>query len=279
MYKLIHTVQKNTRTPVKYYTVAAVLMLCLSAPVLSQEADGTGTLPVPRLPDGRISFSGPPEVIGNWDGPVGTSLANDKIYDAMFSQQRNLPTNMDIEKVPFQPWARKLYEERRANYGRDDPHTRCKPSGGPRMFHTPYGFEVLDLTDQIIFISVGSPHSWKLVYMDGRPHPEKPAPSWFGHSVGRWEGDTLVIDTVGFNDKFWMERNGFPHTQQLHLIERLSRPDFNTLKYEVTIDDPGAYTETWSGGWLISWGDGNEPFDYLCQENNLDGSQMDKIGN
>ena len=235
--------------------------------------------PVPRWPDGRVSFSGTPNITGNWDGPVGTALANDKVYDEMFSMRMNLPSNLDIEDVPFLPWAKAEYEKRRENPHRDDPHARCKPSGGPRMFHTPYGFEILDMRDaqQIFFLSVGAPHSWRVVYMDGRPHPVNPAPTWYGHSIGHWEGDTLVIDSIGFNDKFWMTRNGMPHTTQLHLIERLSRPDFYNLKYEVTIDDPGAYTQTWSGGWMIPWGEGNEPFDYLCQENNLDGEFMDNI--
>lgn len=259
--------------------ITLLLLVLIPLQADTQEQTEKDDRPLPRWPDGRISFTGPPGVIGNWNGPVGTSLANDSIYDEMFSQRRNLPTNLDIEEVPFKPWARELYEERRENPHRDDPHARCKPSGGPRMFHTPYGFEVLDLSDtgQIIFLSVGAPHSWKVVYMDGRPHPEDPEPSWYGHSIGRWEGDTLVIDTVGFNEKFWITRNGMPHTSRLHLIERLTRTDFSTLKYEVTIDDPGAYTETWSGGWLIPWVDGNEPFDYLCQENNLDGRYMDSI--
>ena len=144
------------------------------------------------------------------------------------------------------------------------------------MFHTPYGFEIIDRPEnqEILFLSVGAPHSWRVVHMDGRAHPESPRPTWFGHSVGHWEGDTLIIDTVGFNERFWLTREGIPHTSQLRLTERISRPDFDTLKYEVTIDDPGAYTEPWTGGWLIPWVVDNEPFDYLCQENNLDAVRM-----
>jgi hypothetical protein len=92
--------------------------------------------------------------------------------------------------------------------------------------------------------------------------------------VGRWEGDTLVIDTVGFNERFWISREGVPHTAQLRTTERISRPRFDTLRYEITIDDPGAYTKPWSGGWNIPWDSGNEPFDYLCQDNNLDPARM-----
>src|SRR5690606_17519378 len=93
-------------------------------------------------------------------------------------------------------------------------------------------------------------------------------------SIGWYEGDTLVIDTVGFNEKFWLSREGVPHTSRLHTVERISRPDFYTLKYEITIDDPGAYTAPWTGGWYIPWVAENEPFDYLCQENNIDAQRM-----
>jgi hypothetical protein len=230
--------------------------------------------PAPRRPDGRISLTGPPGEIGNWDGRPGSTLANNLGEGVIDVFEFNLPTNLTIDRVPFQPWARELYYERQRTFTKDDPHTRCKPSGGPRMFHTPYGFEILDLDDEIVFLSVGSPHSWRVVHMDGRTHPENPTPSWFGHSIGRWDGDTLVIDTIGYNDKFWMTREGLPHTTSLHTVERLTRVDFATLRYEVTIDDPGAYTETWSGGWFIPWVPGNEPFDYLCQENNLDAERM-----
>jgi len=230
--------------------------------------------PAPRWPDGRISFTGPAGEIGNWDGRPTSTLANNS--GRLSDSRVNLPTNLSLEDVPFQPWAREAYEYRQATFTKDDPHTRCKPSGGARMFHTPYGFEILDLPDagQIIFVSVGAPHSWRVVYMDGRSHPADPDPTWFGHSIGHWEDDTLVIDTIAFNDRFWISRGGFPHTIQLHTIERLSRPDFNTLLYEITIDDPGAYTDTWSGGFIIPWIPDNEPFDYLCQENNLDAARM-----
>ena len=115
--------------------------------------------------------------------------------------------------------------------------------------------------------------------MDGRPHPpasELP-PSYYGHSIGRWDNDTLVIDTVGFNERAWMNRDGIPHTDRMHLIERVSRPDFNTLKYEVTIEDPGAFTAPWNSGFNLNWSDGTEMFEYLCQDNNYAPETM--VGN
>jgi hypothetical protein len=253
-------------------SVAGAFALCGAS--FAQPGGSDEPRPAPRRADGRISLTGPPGEIGNWDGPPTATLVQRIVPGGRSDFTFNLPTNLTEDQVPFQPWAREAYEYRQATFTKDDPHTRCKPSGGARMFHTPYGFEILDLDDEIIFLTVGAPHSWRVVHMDGREHPENPEPTWYGHSIGHWEGDTLVIDTVGFNDKFWLSRGGFPHTTQLHTIETISRPDFDTLRYEITIDDPGAYTETWKGGWFIRWVPGNEPFDYLCQENNLDAERM-----
>jgi hypothetical protein len=255
---------------------AAVLSLSPAGAQSSGEPGELAAKPIPRNADGTISFAGTKDDVGNWQGPPGTSLANNVFEDALEPNPLNLPTNLDLADVPFQPWARELYDLRQSTFTKDDPHTRCKPSGGARLFHTPYGFEILQLADtkEIMFLPVGSPHSWRVVHMDGRPLPENPPPSWYGTSVGRWEGDTLVIDTVGFNERFWISREGVPHTAQLRTTERISRPRFDQLRYEIAIDDPGAYTKPWSGGWNIPWDAGNEPFDYLCQDNNLDPARM-----
>jgi hypothetical protein len=234
--------------------------------------------PAPRTADGRISFSGTADEVGNWEG--STANGAELIYPTPEDDPRNgtdaLPANLSVEQVPFQPWARALFEYRQRTYLKDEPHVRCKPSGVARFFHTPYGLEILDLPDsgEVIFVGVGSPHSWRVVDLRATEHAASALPTRYGHSIGRWEGDTLVIDTVGFADSFWMNRLGLPHTEQLHTIERISRPNFDTLIYEVTIDDPGAYAETWSGGFYLNWREGNEPFDYLCQDNNLDPERL-----
>jgi hypothetical protein len=105
-------------------------------------------------------------------------------------------------------------------------------------------------------------------------------PSYYGHSTGKWEGDTLVVDTVGYNERFWIDRgadaaSGFVHTEQLHTIERFTRTSANQISYELTIDDPGAYTETWkAGAYNISLNTGSELFEYICQDNNQGGELM-----
>jgi hypothetical protein len=232
--------------------------------------------PAPRWPDGRISFSGGPKDVGNWDGPADASMFFEMTNGKEVRPRSSLPTNPSLKDVPFKPEFKELYLKRHAALQADDPHTRCKPSGGPRMFHTPYGIEIVDSpeTQEVFVLAVGAPHSWRVIYMDGREHPKDLKPSWYGHSVGKWEGDTLVVDSLGYNARAWLTREGVPYTPQLHLTERISRPNHNQLRYEATVDDPGAYTAKWGGGWNLRWGEGNEPFDYLCQENNRDPGRM-----
>ena len=241
-----------------------------------EQAASEAPPPAPRTADGRISFSGSPQDVGNWDGPANASIFFEFMNGKRVAPNASLPTNLEQDKVPFQPWAKELYLKRQASLQAGDPHTRCKPSGGPRMFHTPYGIEIVDLpeTNEVFVLSVGAPHSWRVIYTDGREHPKDFKPSWYGHSVGKWEGDTLVVDSTGYNARAWLTREGVPYTDKIRLTERISRPNRNQLRYEATIDDPGAYTATWGGGWNLRWGEGNEPFDYLCQENNRDPARM-----
>jgi hypothetical protein len=139
-----------------------------------------------------------------------------------------------------------------------------------RQFLTPYGVELVEIPEiqRAYIFDIGGPHTYRTIYMDGRKHPADPQPDYYGHSIGRWEGDTLVVDTVGFNEGFWMDRGMLPHTNQLHTIERFTRTDFITLRYEVTIDDPGAYTAPFGGHMDLRWEPDIELFEYVCQESN-----------
>jgi len=255
--------------------VALALGLVLGLTASAQEQEKPKEVrPAPRWPDGRVSFTGTPQEPGNWEGPANATIFFDIVKGKKVTPASSLPTNMTVDEVPFLPGFKEQYLSRADQS--QDPHTRCKPSGGSRFWHTPYGIEILDLpeTNEVIFLHVGAPHSWRIAYTDGREHPKDLKPSWYGHTVGKWEGDTFVMDTVGFNEDFWLTREGVPHTSKLHLTERLSRPNYNQLRYEATVDDPGAYSKTWSGGWNLRWSEGNEPFDYLCQENNRDPARM-----
>jgi len=226
--------------------------------------------PTPRLPDGRVNLGAPEGERGLWapQGIIQLSINPNSVNRAGAASQ--LPNNIKLEDVPFQPWARALHASRQAAFESDEPHTRCKASGGARQFITPYGVEFVEMPEmKLIYIfDIGGPHTFRTIYMDGRPHPKDLQPGYYGHSIGRWEGDALIVDTVGFNEKFWIDREGTPHTEQLHLIERFTRPDFNTLQYELTVDDPGAYTAVWKGGFLLRWSANTELFEYVCQDNN-----------
>ena len=174
--------------------------------------------------------------------------------------------------IPFLPWAAAIYDYNSANASKYDPEGYCLPPGGPRMMATPYPMEILQLPDQkrIFMVFEGATHIWREIYMDGRAHPQGDAlnPTYLGHSVGRWEGDTLVVDVVGFNEATWIDYYGHPHTDLLHVVERFSRPDKGTLRYEATIDDPGAYSRPWTVSWTIPWTPAGELTEYICQENN-----------
>jgi hypothetical protein len=222
--------------------------------------------PAPRGPSGRVLLGAPSGAKGVWQGD-GRLANNPNSYEPRASQ--SVP--LRISDIPMQPWASAIVDARHAAFLKFEPHARCKASGGPREFVTPYGVEFVEIPDlqRIYVFDIGGPHSFRTIYMDGRKHPANLIPSFYGDSIGRWEGDTLVIDAIGFNEKFWMNRDGLPHTEQLHLTERFTRTDYSTLKYEVTVDDPGAYTAPWTSGFTMRWTEGQELFEYVCQDNNL----------
>jgi hypothetical protein len=211
--------------------------------------------PTPRLPDGTVDLGGN----GSW------SLGWITNYERQL-----IDTPTGIDNVPFLPWTKAMYDYVQKTENAYDPEGFCLPPGGPRAFGTPYPAEFLQQKDRIIVIFEGGAHVWREIHMDGRPLPERESlnPTYFGYSVGRWEGDTLVIETTGFNEKTWLNFNGTMHTDELSTVERITRPNRDTLHYEATITDPGAYSEPWTIAWDIPWLEGAELAEYICQENN-----------
>ena len=241
-------------------------------------AQGAAALarPAPRTPDGKIILGSPIGDKGTWMAvdnriaiPEKPEEFGDRDAAANFPSGPGAFPKAKMSQVPFQPWARGLFIYRTKH--EFEPYTRCKPAGGARMVATAYGTDFIDVPDQkrIYITQTGGPHSFRAIYMDGRPHPKDMDPTYYGHSVGHWEGDTLVIDTVGFNERSWIDLRGMPTTEQLHLTERITRPDFNTLRYEITIDDPEAYTAPWTTGMFFRWAPGAEQFEFVCQDGNL----------
>lgn len=237
------------------------------AGVGAQQQRRAPSRPAPRWPDGTIDFGAPPGEGGNWEGeePLVTDPNN---YETRLGRPRR--GLVDVADVPLQPWARALLTLRNDRFLTDEPYTRCKPSPAARSVGTAYGVELLNLPGSSAFylFMTGGAHTYRVIHMDGRSHPAHVDPTDLGHSMGWWDGDTLVVDTVGFNESAWMDRWGLPHTSQLHTLERFTRVDFHTLKYAITIDDPGAYTAPWSSGYTKRWHADNDLFEYVCQANN-----------
>ena len=162
------------------------------------------------------------------------------------------------------PWAEELFKQRSIRVG-DDPRAHCLPSGVVRT----HGLDLAKLLQTptlLIMLVESSVPGVRQVFLDGRPHPPDVQPSWLGHSIGRWEGDTLVIDTIGLNDRVWQDLQGRPQTEKAHIIERYRRPDLGHLEVEITIDDPGAYTRPWKSSWDLKWVAGEETPYFLCQD-------------
>jgi len=170
--------------------------------------------------------------------------------------------------IPYQAWTKAVAADRRVN--ELEPHTRCKASGFQRQFLTPYGAEIVEMPQiQRVFIfDIGGPHTFRTIYTDGRSHPKNLQPTYYGHSIGWWEGDTLVVDTVGYNEGFWIDRGVAPHTDALHTVEKFTRTEFASIRYDLTIDDPGAYTKPWGGTMNLRLESGTELFEYVCQQQN-----------
>ena len=202
------------------------------------EVDGPHT-PPSRLADGTIDLGGN----GVWNLPWVSNFANaqDKPHAA-----------------PWKPWVKEMWDYHTASSNKYDPEGFCLPPGGPRSMATPYPAEIVQNNDRILIIFEGGGHVWREIHMDGRAHPADVNPTYFGHSTGKWEGDTLVIDTIGYNEKTWLDYSGTMHTDQLHTIEYITRPMKEKLHYKVTIDDPGAFNAPWDAEWDILWSEGQE---------------------
>ena len=241
---------KNTKYSLVFFALVLAWTNLLQAQPGGNEEENFG--PAPRNAEGRVVLGGAtPDQKGVW-----TPMFS--IFDPI----------APVDVVPFKPWAKALYDERQLH--ELEPHARCKASGVSRQFLTPYGVEFVEVPElnMLYIFDIGGPHTYRVVYMDGRSHPADPEPSNYGHSIGWWEGDTLVVDSVGFNEDFWFGRRGLPHTQQLHTIERFSRFNSDRIDYKVTIDDPGAYTAPYTGGFNLRWQEGQELFEYICQQAN-----------
>jgi len=228
-----------------------VVFLCL--PLVSAQS-----WQVKRTPSGEPDFSGVWQqrfVDKNGRPVVGLDLA-------------------DFTEIPYQPWSKMQYEFNKTGVGQaSDPEAHCLPAGVPRSTGLPYPLRLMQSPGLIVMLLEGNVHTYRMILMD-KEHPKDPNPTWMGHSTGKWEGDTLVVDTVGFNNGTWLDPGGHVHTDKMHVIERFTRIAENRLRYEFTIDDPGAYTKPWGWSYALELHPDWEIIEYVCNENNKDVEHM-----
>lgn len=255
--------------------VVASLLLSFPASVDAQWVNYP-TAGVPRLPDGTPNLAAPPprtadgkpNFSGMWQAahllPCNdvTLICTDLPISAQF---RNLGAGLK-DGLPYQPWAK----ERIAKKGpTDDPYTRCLTPGGPRMYLLPTMKKIVQTPELMIVLNEFN-MSYRQIFLDGRPLPVDPNPTWSGYSSGRWEGNTLVVDSIGFRDDQWLDATGSPLTNAARVTERFRRPDYGHLQIEITVDDPKAYTRSWTVTVEQAVVLDTEMLDAVCWENEKD---------
>jgi hypothetical protein len=175
--------------------------------------------------------------------------------------------------IPFQPWAKKLTDERADGArGKDDPAAYCIP-GMPKLVVLPYPYKFVQVPGMMLMLYEGFT-TYRQVFTDGRALPKSPEPTWLGYSVGKWDGDTFVVDTIGQNGKTWLDMRGLPGTESLHVVERFRRPTIGRMEIKVTIDDPKAYTRAWDANMAWTLIPDTDLIESICEENSKDLAHM-----
>ena len=200
-----------------------------------------------------------PELTGAYGaGPAGQSIVEGGEIpykpEALAKRKANFENRLKVDVSDDKTW-----------HALGDPEMKCYMPGVPRATYMPFPFQIVQGTSPYILMAYEFTSATRIIRMNWEQ--AAPTDSWMGWSRGRWEGDTLVVDVVGFNEGSWIDMVGDPHTDRLHLVERFTRKDHYTLRYEATIDDPGAYTEPWTIGFDIVWDEKGEIQEYICQEN------------
>jgi hypothetical protein len=243
---------------------ALVLLLALSTASQAQW-DPYPMKNVPRLPNGKVDLNAPARRAA--DGHVD--------FSGFWMPAENVKLLLDLaadvksDNVPFRPEAAALYKERIDNNGKDHPGVRCLPSGIPEKENIPDGLKLIQTPDVLVFL-YESRTIYRQVFLDGRPFPKDPTPTWMGYAVGKWEGDTLVVETRFQNGRTWLDMKGLPASDATRIIERFSRPTIGRINIDVTIDDPKSYTKPWDV--KLAWRliPDTDLIESICEENNKD---------
>ena len=267
-------------------TLNAILVLgaCLTATVAAQWVDVV-TRGVPRTPLGTPNYGAPtpkmadgktPDLSGIWE-PATTPCDEERGFGKAYGCNE-VPFGFPIgsgninqggkDKLPLQPWAEALSKQRTDDLSKDNPYARCLPPPGPRAW-AQYLQKMIQTQDSVVILDEYMAQ-YRQIFLDGRPLPEDPQPTFKGYSVGKWEGETLVVETLGFKDNQWLDGQGRPLTDQARTIERIRRVNYGNLEVEITVDDPKAYTKPWTVTRNLFLVINTELLDYICNENERD---------
>lgn len=219
-----------------------------SPPGLPRKAGGAPNLsaPAPRTAGGKPDFS------GVWEQLNARTTAH----------------YLDHIDIPWQPWFRKVYQQNLDDNGFNNPESRCLPRGVPKA--DAFDLHKIVQTPGLLVILYEYQNMFRQIFLDGRALPKDPNPAWMGYSTGHWEGDTLVVESNGFNGKAWLSGQGYPTSDGMHLTERMRRRDMGHMDIEITIDDPKAYTKPWTAVLHPELVPDTELIEFVCEENERD---------
>jgi hypothetical protein len=245
---------------VKFTGLTLAVSAALALPAMAQWLNYP-TPGIPRTADGKPNLSAPtprtaegkPDLSGMWRAKPATAGETDK---AMHS-------------VKAQPWAQELSKKRKEDLGRENMGVLCLPFG-PRADFAPDKIVQTPGLLMMLFTDL----TYRQVFLDGRPLPKDPNPAWMGYSIGHWDGDTLVVESAGYNDRTWLDDDGHPHSEDLRITERYRRPDFGHLEIEKTLEDPKALAQKWVIPIKLEYDADTELLEYVCAENERDRNHL-----
>jgi hypothetical protein len=266
---------------VKLLASAAAAALLLAAPRADAQWQKVPDPSLPRARTGEVIMSAPapkararkPNLQGIWladaeplPAEAGLTIEGGQPFPRYMI---NVAADIPPDQVPIQPWAAELFQQRFEGGGKDDPAAHCKPTGLPLLDTGPLPFKIVQTPDLVVILYEENT-VFRQIFLDGRKPVEDAVPRSLGYSTGKWEGDELVVDTIGFSDRHWLDALGHPLTERLHLTERFRRPDAGHLEIEMTVDDPGAYTKPFSYTIRLTLASDEDLLEYFCTENEKD---------
>jgi hypothetical protein len=257
------------------FAAVAIVVAFVVAPSQAQRGapPPVGSKPVPRAADGKPDLSGIWIAAGAMPLLVGAEAAA-ALLKADLAAGRPAPPRR--EEPPYKPAAEARRQEYLARRGIDDPMALCLISGVPRITFRPLPFQIFQLPGQIVMLYEVH-HAFRIVPTDGRPHPADVDPSYLGDSTGHWEGDTLVLDVTGFNEKTWLVGVGTIHSEKLRVVERYTRDTYDTIRYQATMEDPDVFTKPWNIEETLRLRPNERLREYECIENNEDLLRIEKL--